>query len=1714
MVFLKRYDTMRKVLKIILYSFGGIIVLLAGTILWIISPSGKRFVRTKAVSFLHNKLKTEVYIGAIEYSFPKMIGLKDVLFKDQQQDTLLSVHELRIDVDMLALLSKKISVNQLLIDRMYAHVYRNMPDTTYNFTYIIDAFATKDPKPVDTSTKDKSSPFVFDVGRVKLDEIHVRFEDETGGMHLAVDLKHLAIKMRELDPGKMVFRLKSLEVQGLQTSFRQDTSYIVSHDTAKSAMPTIALDELKLQQIAVQFNSTVSNFGMDVQLNRLEAHPQKIDLQGQDIRLKDLLMDTTTAKIVVGKSSEVPKKIDNVVDTIAQQSWKMTAGLIDLKRINVQMDNEGRPRQASGIDYAHLAVSELNFKANNINYAGDAVSGDIRHLSLKEQSGLDLQELRTVFAYGAKGAYLHGLYVQTSHSLLQDNIEVAYPSLDALKNNLQQLQLKVNLVNSVVGAQDILIFAPQLAQQDFFRANSTGRFKLDAGLDGYLNNLAIHQFRLSGLNNTYVALSGRLSGLPDAQKINYDLNIQKLQSSREDIAGLVPPKALVAIRLPNLFSLNGKVSGNTKDYNTLLWLRSTDGNAFIKGTIAMSGGKGKESYDLLVQTQQLNVGRIIRKDTLIGPVTADLKVKGRSFDVKSMTAALDGSVKSALLKGYNYNGITFKGDVANQHGNITLNSVDSNARLNMTASADFAGQYPGLVTHIHIDNIDFQALKLSPNSLKLQTDIDADLPVLNPDYPDGTILIDRPVVATGNKFYLLDSLYIVSKPSADSGQNINLNLEFLQANITGQLPLTKAGAVITEHINRHYSMLPAGRADSAKAAAPVAAAKTKPVAKTDTAKILPAVYSLNVKASLEETPSLYAFVPQLKSMDTVKIDAHVDQNSLGLNLLAPRVVYGTNLLQKATVVVNERDSGLTYNIGLEKFESGKIQLINTSVKGNVAVNLVNASVRTNDVGNKERFAFDLSLQKQDSAQALQLGSNLLLNYKQWTVSQPNKIVFGPGGFYIDNFKLSSAASSIAVSSTPPAYNAPLAAEIQNFYISDLTSLISSDTLFADGVLSGKATVQQFKPTLAFDADFRLDNLVVLKDTVGNVALTAATKDGNAINATVNISGQQNDVQLAGNYYMTTPVNGNEFDFDLALKALNLQSIEGLAQHQIRNSSGFVRGDLKINGTIKAPSISGELHTDKLKTNIKMLNSDFSMPQEKIVFTETGVAFQRFNIIDSSGNKMTLNGGVKTQDYRAMTLDLNVNARNWRASHSTQADNKLFYGDLYLTTRLDIEGPLTKPDVSGNINIEKGTKMSFALPESSQGFEDQAGVVVFTDEKTEELKRRLHLQEAPDTMKALTVAPGSDININISTDEKAEFNVVIDQATGDFLRVRGKASLNTAIDPGGNLSLNGVYELNEGNYELNYNFIKRRFIIQKGGTITFAGDPLNAEVDVKAVYVTNVAPYDLVERQVPDPAQLVYYRQQLPFNVVLSMKGPLMQPYLGFDITLPENNAYRMSADAVELVQAKLGQLRIDTSELNKQVFALLLLNRFITDDPFSSDNGGGFAFTAKQSVSRFIGEQLNQFANQLVKGVDLSVDLASTEDYTTGERRERTDLNVAASKRLLDDRLKITVGNNFELEGPQTTNNNQNSSLIPGNLAADYNLTQDGRYAVRGYRVSQDRGVIQGFVTETGVNFIVTLDYNKFRNLFIKRKKLIRDQKQDQSEMKDKPGEKTKGATN
>ena len=117
--------------------------------------------------------------------------------------------------------------------------------------------------------------------------------------------------------------------------------------------------------------------------------------------------------------------------------------------------------------------------------------------------------------------------------------------------------------------------------------------------------------------------------------------------------------------------------------------------------------------------------------------------------------------------------------------------------------------------------------------------------------------------------------------------------------------------------------------------------------------------------------------------------------------------------------------------------------------------------------------------------------------------------------------------------------------------------------------------------------------------------------------------------------------------------------------------------------------------------------------------------------------------------------------------------------------------------------------------------------------------------------------------------------------------------------------------------------------------------------------------------------------------------------------------------------------------------------------------------------------------------MDIDLNLNTYRDYNNGGNAQRTDLNVALSKTFLDNRLTVSLGKNFGVQGQAEA---ANSSFIP-DVTIGYKLSKDGKYLLKAYRKNQFEVVLDGYVVETGLGFVVTLDYDKFNELFKRNKK-------------------------
>lgn len=1677
----KTIHLLKKTLRILLWCVGSIIALLLLVIILIQVPSVQNFVKDKAITYLHDKIKTKVALDHISIKFPKDVVLEGFYFEDQKKDTLLAGKRLVVDVDLFKLVSSELEINSVSLENTTANISRNK-DGVFNFDYIIKAFESKEPeKPKDPDSK----PFKISVVKVNLDNIKFNFKDDYSKNDVRVKLTHFDTKFNEFDLDKMNFDIPNIALNGLKVVLNQDVVEKIAEVSVKTVDTiskrkdfSLKLGKISLSQIDLLYDNKDSKLDSGIKLGNLDLSVNKIDMNNQFLDFDTFEVKNLKGNLRLGAKDKQIQAPSLDTTAIKQSGWKVKLADVNLENIAFKFDDMQSKPVSKGIDYSHMDLDKFNFKAEKLYYGNDTISGNIKALAINDKSGLQIQSLKTNFFYGPKNASLENLYLRTPQTLLQNKIKVAYSSLDALKKDIANLNLDANLNQSKIGFKDILLFAPDLQKSNPFKSNPNAILYLNTRLSGKVKDLNIPQFEMSGIGTTKVSLSGKINGLPDAQKAYYDLDIKKLSSTSKDIYGFVPAGTIPKnIQLPSQLSLQGKFKGSVQNFKTNLALNSSFGNAKVDALFDQRV-KRREKYDATVYLLDFDLGRLIKNDS-IGKITLKAKVKGKGLDPKTAQANFDGLVQKAVFNKYTYRDLALKGNIENGSFAVKSGMKDPNLNFDLVASGNTKDKYPSVQLKLNLDIADLEKLHLHAGPMKLRGNVDADIANSNPDFLNGKVFLSNIQVLQDKEPIVLDSIRVIAF-SDESRNNIKISSQFLKAEVDGKYKLTTLASAIKKSLSKYIDLK-----------------NPKVNGESDEQRL---AFTLTV----DNDPILFKLVPKLTGLEPLKIEGKYNNvtDSLEIKGTIPRIVYAENTIADGKINIEAKENALEYQISVATIESGSLKIPFTSLSGKVENNILDYALEVKDAKDKQQYFIAGNFKAEDSKNIFKIDAeNFVLNYDKWNIDPENVVEFGPKRLYINKFFLANSGNELKIQSQGTQDNAPLKVDFVNFKIETIMNMVKKDKLLMQGLINGNAVAENVMKKPTFTSDIKIDDFAFKGEPVGDIAVKVDNKTNNLLNANVTLTGEDNDVNLTGTYAIS---DGN-LDFNLDLNKLNIKSIQGFSMDNIKEGTGYLSGNFKITGNASAPKVNGELNFNDTGFRVTKFDSYFKTKQEKITLQNDVITFDSFTFNDENDNELTINGTIKSVDYTNFDFGLTVVADDFRAIHSKEKDNDLFYGDLILDTKLNIKGTLENPVVSGNIKIKDDTKFSVVLPQSDPSIADREGIVEFVDEDNVYLRQTAEMKAKLNQSELL----GMDVSVAISIDKEAELTLVIDKGNGDYLNLKGEAELIGGIDPSGKTTLTGKYEFSDGAYEMNFNMIRRKFNIQKGSYIIWNGEPTMANVNITAIYKVDAAPIDLLGNQLGNDSQTVKntYKQKIPFQTLLKMNGELMKPEITFDIVLPDGN-YDVSSAIVETTQQKLEQLRQEPAELNKQVFALLLLNRFIGENPFASEAGGTSAESlARQSVSKILSQQLNDLAGELITGVQLEFDLESTDDYTTGTREDRTDLNVGVSKKLLDDRLKVTVGSSFAVEGQERAN--EESTNIAGDVALDYQLTKDGRYMLRAYRKNEYQVAVEGQVIETGVAFIITMSYNKFRELFhrsLAEKEMIREEKirKEKKKLKDK----------
>ena len=1661
-------------LKIVAWLMATLISLIILLFILIRIPSVQNYAVQKVVNYLENKIGTKVSLDYVSLDLPKLLVLEGIYFEDQKQDTLLAGETLKVDISLLKIFNNKIEINELDFRGITANIERSLPDSSFNFDYIINAFIS-DQVSNDTDT---SASMQFSIDKINLDRIKINYKDDVIGTNASVNLNHLNTRIKTFNLERMLFEIPKINADGFVAAIKQwevatlsdipSTAALGIEEIANEEAPIdLKIGKLILKNIDIQYDDEIAELKAKVLFNSLDLEFNDLNLPEEVIDIRNVALDGTQAAISFGKS-QLKTDVDVDTDSSSSMNWKVMANTIHLKNSQVQFDDDNFPKLVKGMDYSHLDLKNLNLKMEELYFSMDSISGDINSFTLNEKSGFVVKKLKTEFSYTDKGASLKNLLLETTNSIIRDQITVSYPSISEIIDHPENIVLNASIKNSKLGMRDVILLVPDLDTMQVMQPLLTNTFLIDGKINGRVDRLHIPNFRVSTLNHTRLNISGNIHGLPNPENVTLNLNIKELVSTRNDLNRLIDKSLLPdSISLPENISLTGRFKGGMNGFDTDMSLKSSIGDATVDGIFLL--GKTDTTYDARINISDFNLGELMQ-DTTYGKIIFTADVKGKGLNPATAIASIQANLNHADFMGYPYKDIHLNAQANSGDLIASLVSNDTNLKLNGDLKADMRGKYPSLLLDLMIDSVNLKNLHFTTDEVKYHGKIEGNFSTADLDYLNGNLYVLNSVIAYNGKSYPIDSIALTSEASEEFSF-INFESGFFNAHMMGDYKLTQLPHAIQDVIAVYYN----------------------PEQKQYNKEYSPQAFEFS--AEFHRSPLIRELFPSLQEMKNITLDGNFtsEESAINARLSSPHTLYDDILIDNVSFNLNTSDSTFYYTGQIGEIKVSSFEIINTLISGTIKDNLLDLGFWIKDKEEEEQYYLGATALANNNDFLVKLKpKGLILNYDQWEISPDNAINFGDKGVLVNNFILKSNNQSLIAQSKSDSLNSPVDVNFTEFRIETFTKFLESSSLNIGGGINGNLEIDRLEASPTFESDLTINSFYFNRDTIGDINVKVNNKLQDTYHANVSITGHGNDVNLTGDF-ISPPKGASSLDFTLDMQELSMATLEAFSFDQLQHSNGSINGKLFIKGTTDHPSINGDMNFQKAQTNISMINALFKFDNQKITFTDEGLKFTRFEIADSTGNKATINGTVKTKTYTDFLLDLNLSTNNFQAVNSTAKDNDLFYGKMFLTSNLRIKGTVESPKIDGTLKINENTNFTVLVPDDNPGMVDRIGIVEFIDKSNEDRTHIFAQRDSVITSKVL----GMDMSFNIEVDPKATFNIIIDAGSGDALTAKGKAELTAGIDPSGNITLAGIYEVSEGSYNLSFNFIKRKFDFRKGSTITWSGDPLSAELDITADYLIKASSIDLVENQISgENANL--YKEKLPFQVNLFIQGEMMKPALSFGIDVNEDNA-SVSQDVMSLVTTRLAQISENESELNKQVFALIVLGRFVAENPFASSAGGNVESMARESVSKLLSAQLNRLAGDLIAGVDLNFDLESTDDYSSGSLENRTELNVGVSKRLLDDRLKITVGSNFELEGAsqpgrQTTN-------IAGDISIEYQLSRDGRYLVRAYRKNEYEVTLQGQVVETGLGFIINMNYDVFKELFLnarslqryKRRKELRD---------------------
>jgi hypothetical protein len=499
----------------------------------------------------------------------------------------------------------------------------------------------------------------------------------------------------------------------------------------------------------------------------------------------------------------------------------------------------------------------------------------------------------------------------------------------------------------------------------------------------------------------------------------------------------------------------------------------------------------------------------------------------------------------------------------------------------------------------------------------------------------------------------------------------------------------------------------------------------------------------------------------------------------------------------------------------------------------------------------------------------------------------------------------------------------------------------------------------------------------------------------------------------------------------------------------------------------------------VRLKVNYLGTYYTLSNDKITFTPSAIELGSIMLHDASGNQALLQGSITHKHLKNLYFNVSLNARHFNLLQTTAVDNSIYYGNAFVTGRIQLTGPLRDLQMTLNISPDEGTHIYLPLSDSNDiGKHD---FVVFKQYGKELKKQRLSSDKVNLTVKLYA-------NMN----PKALIDVIVDASSGDRISASGNGALQMNMNLNGDFHMYGNYSIEKGDYFFSFKgLLSRKFDISKGSTISWHGNPDDASVDISAIYSVPgganlndlMAGEEAAAADIRDNGSNVM-QQREKVDVYLTLKGSLSHPDISYDIRLPD-----VGISTGSIAMTKLQQIKQNPSDLINQVAALLAFGQFIPES--STNNNGLLRSGGLSGAGQWVSSQLSGVLNNLLGntmkklGVDFSLNYnAYSATGTYGSPLLRNDVQFNLTKSIFDNRVKIEVGPSLDW-GRSNTAQVTNNSYFAGDFRFEYLVTPDGRIRFMAFSRSNYDVLLNQNLTRGGVGISYSRDFNRLHDLFM-----------------------------